>query len=115
MNQSYDRGQLIDPLVLPEVTGGTDPVRYTLNLLSLPSGLRFDASTRTIAGTPVQITPPVELTYKATDAKGAQASVTFTLEVVSPVATEEQKGVSPGARCACQLSQPVQDVYESAL
>ncbi len=91
MNQSYDRGQLIDPLVLPEVTGGTDPVRYTLNLLSLPSGLRFDASTRTIAGTPVQITPPVELTYKATDAKGAQASVTFTLEVVSPVATEEQK------------------------
>ncbi len=88
MNQSYDRGQGIDPLILPEVTGGTDPVQYTLNLLSLPSGLRFDASTRTIAGTPVQITPPVELTYKATDAKGAQASVTFTLEVVSPVATE---------------------------
>ncbi len=91
MNQSYDRGQGIDPLILPEVTGGTDPVQYTLNLLSLPSGLRFDASTRTIAGTPVQITPPVELTYKATDAKGAQDSVTFTLEVVSPVATEEQK------------------------
>ncbi len=91
MNQSYDRGQGIDPLILPEVTGGTAPVQYTLNLLSLPSGLRFDASTRTIAGTPVQITPPVELTYKATDAKGAQASVTFTLEVVSPVATEEQK------------------------
>ncbi len=91
MNQSYDRGQGIDPLILPEVTGGTDPVQYTLNLLSLPSGLRFDASTRTIAGTPVQITSPVELTYRATDAKGAQASLTFTLEVVSPVATEEQK------------------------
>ncbi len=91
MNQSYDRGQGIDPLILPEVTGGTDPVQYTLNLLWLPSGLRFDASTRTIAGTPVQITSPVELTYRATDAKGAQASLTFTLEVVSPVATEEQK------------------------
>ncbi len=91
MNQSYDRGQGIDPLILPEVTGGTDPVQYTLNLLSLPSGLRFDASTRTIAGTPVQITSPVALTYRATDAKGAQASLTFTLEVVSPVATEEQK------------------------
>ena len=92
-NQSYDRGALIDPLVLPEVTGGEDPIQYTLTLLSLPNGLRYDAPTRTIYGTPVQVTPPVELTYRAVDANGAQDSLKFGIEVVSPVHREAEQGL----------------------
>ncbi len=92
-NQSYDRGALIDPLVLPEVTGAEDPIQYTLTLLSLPNGLRYDAPTRTIYGTPVQVTPPVELTYRAVDANGAQDSLKFGIEVVSPVHREAEQGL----------------------
>ncbi len=92
-NQSYDRGALIAPLVLPEVTGGEDPIQYTLTLLSFPSGLRYDAPPRTIYGTPVQVTPPVELTYRAVDANGAQDSLKFSIEVVSPVHREAEQGL----------------------
>ncbi len=92
-NQSYDRGALIDPLVLPEVAGAEDPIQYTLTLLSLPNGLRYDAPTRTIYGTPVQVTPPVELTYRAVDANGAQDSLKFGIEVVSPVHREAEQGL----------------------
>ncbi len=92
-NQSYDRGALIAPLVLPEVTGGEDPIQYTLTLLSFPNGLRYDAPTRTIYGTPVQVTPLVELTYRAVDANGAQDSLKFSIEVVSPVHREAERGL----------------------
>jgi len=92
-DQSYARGALITPLVLPEATGGVDPVNYTLTLLSLPRGLRFEPLMRVIGGTPTEITPPVEITYIATDTKGARDSLKFTIEVVSPVATEHTQGL----------------------
>ena len=71
-DQSYPRGQAIDPLVLPEVTGGVPPIAYTLTLLDLPQSLRFDLATRTISGTPLEVTPPISLTYKATDHNGGK-------------------------------------------
>jgi len=92
-DQSYPRGALIAPLVLPEATGGVDPVNYTLNLLSLPSGLRFDPLMRVIGGTPTEIRPPVEIIYTATDAMGARDSLKFRMEVVSPVATEHTQSL----------------------
>ncbi|MYG69507.1 MAG: T9SS type A sorting domain-containing protein, partial [Rhodothermaceae bacterium] len=88
-NQSYTRGQSITSLVLPEVIGGAHPIQYTLNLFSLPSGLRFDLPTRTISGTPIEITPPVPFTYRAVDANGAKDSLMFSIEVVSSVNTGE--------------------------
>ena len=91
-NQTYPRAQPIDPLKLPEVTG-VAPITYTLTLLDLPLGLRYDGSSRTIRGTPTEVTPPVSLTYTATDAKGANASLMFTVEVVSPVNTEADSGL----------------------
>ncbi len=92
-NQSYSRTHPITPLILPEMTGGVPPVRYTLTPLDLPFGLRFDLPVRTISGTPVEVIPPVALTYKATDANGSQDSLMFSIEVVSPVSTEEASGV----------------------
>jgi len=92
-NQSYSRGQPIAMLVLPVATGGKEPIQYSLNLLLLPSGLSYSASTRTVSGTPVVITPPTPLTYKAMDSYGAEDSLTFTVEVVSPVHAEVETGL----------------------
>ena len=44
-------GQRVEGLTLPEGTGGTAPLTYSLSP-ALPAGLTFDAVTRTIAGTP---------------------------------------------------------------
>ncbi len=93
-SQVYVLGQLIEPLVLPGVTGGVDPVKYALTPLdSLPSGLRYNLSTRTMSGVPEQIKSPVEFTYKATDKNGAQDSLKFSIEVNSPVNTQRETGV----------------------
>ena len=91
-NQRYSRAQPIDPLTLPEATGAA-PITYTLTLLDLPLGLRYDASARTISGTPTEVAPPVSLTYKATDINGASDSLMFTIEVISPVQTEGEAGL----------------------
>ena len=88
-NQSYPRGQEITTLVLPEVTNGIAPIQYTLTLLSLPIGLMYDSPTRSISGVPSQISPAVTMKYQAMDANGAQNSLEFTIEVVSPVSTED--------------------------
>ena len=92
-NQSYPRAQPIPALVLPEATGGKDPIQYSLTLLTLPSGLSYSASTRTVSGTPSVVTMPTPMTYKAVDAFGAQDSLTFTIEVVSPVHSEVETGL----------------------
>ncbi len=89
-HQSYVQGELIDPLVLPAVTGGEDPIAYTIHPLPLPNGLQYEAGSRTIRGTPTQITPPLELTYTATDANQAQDSLKFNIEVVSSVNTQQE-------------------------
>jgi len=92
-DQSYARGQPITALVLPEAIGGISTITYTLTVLSLPLGLEYDAMTRTLRGTPTEVTPPVELTYVATDANKASANLAFTIEVVSPVHTETASGL----------------------
>jgi len=92
-NQSYLRGQAIDPLTLPEVTGGVLPIKYTLTLLDLPYDLRFDLATRTISGIPLEVSPPISLTYKAKDHNGVEDSLVFRIEIISPVHTQENSGI----------------------
>ncbi len=77
-DQGYTLGTTITELELPEATGGTAPLTYALT--NLPDGLRFDAGTRTLSGTPgtAAIT---ELTYTVTDANGASTSQTFMVTV----------------------------------
>ena len=66
-------GQRVEGLTLPEGTGGTAPLTYSLSPV-LPAGLTFDAATRTIAGTPMAASETV-YTYTVTDANGASASL----------------------------------------
>ncbi|MYC72416.1 MAG: T9SS type A sorting domain-containing protein [Gemmatimonadetes bacterium] len=66
-------GQRVEGIVLPEASGGTAPLTYSLSP-ALPAGLAFDAFTRTIAGTPSAEGATV-YTYTVTDANGATASL----------------------------------------
>ena len=87
-DQSYQLGQSIEPLVLPETSGGTLPISYTLTP-ELPGGLSFDSSTRTISGKPTEVTAaPVLYTYKGTDLHGSADSLMFTISISAIVAVE---------------------------
>ena len=88
-DQSFVRAQPITPLVLPEAIGGASPIDYTLTP-ALPEALAFDKATRTISGTPTVVTLATPYTYKATDANGATDSLTFSIEVISPVNAEDE-------------------------
>ena len=89
-DQSYPRTHAIAPLILPAAAGGAPPLGYTLTP-TLPGGLSFDASTRTISGTPTEVTAGlVSYTYKATDANGSADSLQLSIEVYSPVAAEHE-------------------------
>ena len=79
-NQTYPVDVAIADLVLPEASGGTAPL--TGSVSALPTGLEFDAATRTLGGTPTAATDgAVEVTYTVTDANSATATLTFTITV----------------------------------
>ena len=91
-DQSYPRTQPITPLILPEAMGGISPITYTLTPISLPSGLIYNPSTRTISGTPTTVTSsPIPFTFKAIDFTGEADSLGFSIEVFSPVASEQEE------------------------
>ncbi len=87
-DQHYMRGTAITDLILPAATGGTAPLTYTLEIRfgGLPQGLTFNANTRTLSGTPSE-RGGFGLTYEVTDANGANASVTFEVNVDRPTLT----------------------------
>ncbi|MYD92558.1 MAG: hypothetical protein F4Y02_02460, partial [Chloroflexi bacterium] len=85
---------VIADLVLPEATGGNGSLSYALACASgatgcegtpaLPPGLSFDASTRTLSGTPTA-TGTTTLTYTVTDADANTADAdadTLTFDIV---------------------------------
>ena len=79
-NQSYTAGTAISPLVLPEASGGTAPLTYSTTIL--PTGLGFDAATRTISGTPASATEgSVVVIYTVIDSAGNAVALTFTISV----------------------------------
>ena len=80
-NQNYTRGTEITGLELPVATGGTGKLTYTLTGPSgLPTGLTFNAGTRTLSGTP-STADTTTLTYTVTDTNGDSANATFTVIV----------------------------------
>ncbi len=84
-DQSLTLKQSVFPITFPEASGGIAPYLYTL-MPNLPEGLVFNASTRTISGTPTATMPTTTYTYEATDSTGRHSSLTFTMEVVQAVA-----------------------------
>ena len=86
-DQSYTQGRPIAALVLSEAATGTAPITYSLSP-SLPQGLHFNPTTRTISGTPTEIISTTTFTYKARDADGNEGRIIFRIEVNAPVTAE---------------------------
>ena len=77
-DQSYTADTAISTLRLPAATGGRSPLRYSLT--PTVAGLRFNASGRTLSGTPTTA-GTYAMTYTVTDANGATASLRFIVTV----------------------------------
>ena len=79
-DQTYPQGTAITTLNLPQATGGDGTLAYTLTP-TLPAGLTFDATARTLTGTPTAPQAATEYTYTATDADGDTATLTFDIRI----------------------------------
>ena len=79
-DQAFLRAQPIDSLRLPTATGGAPPLIYAITP-ELPPGLSFIDSTRTISGTPTEVTDDIQYNYLATDVNGSSDSLQFNLLV----------------------------------
>ena len=79
-DQTWARAVPIDALTLPEASGSGGVLTYALTP-SLPGGLAFTASTRTVSGTPTTVQAATEYTYTATDIDGDAATLVFTIAI----------------------------------
>ena len=79
-DQTYIQNEPIADLTLPTATGGDGALTYSLSP-ALPRGLTFDATQRTITGTPEVMQTATEYTYTVTDEDGDDAALTFMLTV----------------------------------
>ena len=101
-NRKFDTDTPIAPLVLPEATGeGT--LSYTLTPSTLPQGMTWTPSTRTIAGTPTAVTAARTYTWKATDSEDETATLTFTIAV----AEIPSFGSAAGPALRYEVNQPI--------
>ena len=81
-DQVYCAGVPIPDLVLPEATGGTPELLYSLTTSRpLDPGLTFTSATRTLSGTPEAIQSEESLTYTVTDANNGTDDLTFAITV----------------------------------
>ena len=83
-DQLYWVGTAIDALALPAASGGNGALSHALSP-ALPEGLAFDADTRMVTGTPVEVMAETAYTLTATDADGDVAMLSFRVEVAVPV------------------------------
>ena len=84
-DQTYEVDTAITPLVLPEATSGNPPLTYSLTGeetgLQVP-GLRFDAETRTLSGTPT-LAGRYTMIYTVTDDDGDTDALSFAIVVTA--------------------------------
>ena len=96
-DRTYTAGEAIDPLTLPEASGGNGARTYSLGP-ALPAGLTFDTARRTISGTPT-VAGSYRLTYRVADSDDNTGitdtdTLFFTIAVEEP-AVEEPPVVQP--------------------
>ena len=80
--QTYTVGTQIDAIQLPEATGGTGTINYTLTP-ALPDGLMLDEETLTISGMPIVASEARDYKWKATDKDENTIELVFSI-VVKP-------------------------------
>ena len=97
-DQEYEVGTAIADLVLPEAIGGDGDLRYSVS--TLPLGLVFDETTRTLSGTPLVATDgEFNIIYTVIDEdKDADAlilSITVTAAELPPPVIDAQLTATP--------------------
>ena len=108
LTRTVDRA-LRNAITLPKAAGGNGDLTYSVNDEELPPGLRFDAATRTINGTPTLdegYSADFEITYTVMDEDGNTAasdsdSQTFTITVTHDDVSEtgpQEPAVDPAER-----------------
>ena len=97
--------EALDPVVLPVAHGGKSPVAYSLSP-SLPTGLSFDADTRTLSGTPAEPTDAT-WTLTATDSLDETGTLSFAIHIESGApAPLSYEGV-PAPNVSAQVGVPL--------
>lgn len=81
-------GNEYEPQILPEATGGTDPVVYSLTP-DLPQGITFDPTKRILSINPTVSFLSTEYTYLATDSVPETSELTFNLTVIAQVINDD--------------------------
>ena len=102
-DQTYTEGVAIAPLTLPASSSGNGELVYSLSP-DPPADLAFDASARTLSGTPKAVQTAIAYTYTARDENGDTASRSFSITVqaalpavrASSDATLADLAISPG-------------------
>ena len=93
-NQLWTQDSEIEPIVLPQASGGnvelTGELTYTLTP-ELPAGVTLDGGT--ISGTPTVFQEQTRYVYRATDADGDVAGVAFWVVVAEDLTPEFTEGV----------------------
>ena len=92
-DQAYTAGTAIDPLTLPEATGGNGTLSYSLSP-DVP-GLSFDSRTRELSGTPTAA-GAFNMTYTVTDADGDTDTLSFIISVEAAEEEEDGSGDTGG-------------------
>ena len=96
----YPLGEPIEPLQLPEASGGEPPLTYSLE--PVPPGLSFDAGARELAGTPAGEGEFLSV-YEARDANGESGVYPLFILVTGPDTAPSFAGVSAPADQAYTL------------
>ena len=111
-NQEYTAGTPVEPpLVLPEASGGTAPLRYSVS--ALPAGLSFDAATRTISGTPSAATDgAVTVSYTVFDSAGEVDALTFTITVNRGLTFDDFFNLFPSGKIVPPASHDLVEIRE---
>ena len=109
-NQTYTANTPITPLVLPEASGGTAPLRYSLS--ALPAGLAFDAATRTVSGTPSEVTDAQIIIYTVIDSAGNAAALTFTITVNQGISFDDFFNLFPSGKIVPTASHDLVEIRE---
>ena len=110
-DQTYETGQPVSTLQLPEATGKDIPLTYSI-WPALPAGLTFDATGRTITGMPTAGSAVTEYTYTATDASTDpdRDNLTFSITVTDGPPSDLVPTFPPGTAIDAQSYRPGQAI-----
>ena len=104
-DRGYIEGAAIVPFTLPAATGGDGTLTYSLT--SVP-GLEFEASTRTLSGTPSE-SGTYEMAYTVSDSDGDRHTLSFriTVNAVSVMNPQAAANIASVQEDSVMFSQPV--------